>query len=154
MKLNEKNIHLIRTAIRKAVKPFVGDEDTTPDVLTDFYILPASDTGLFSVYDDDDHLLAQTATQQDWANSNVDDFDAEIGRELSALLHDMRKEGEFDNLHKLIMPFSFVQVNENHEQVSELLIVDDDETLLISQDLLQGLDKDLDDFLDQLLKED
>jgi hypothetical protein len=36
--------------------------------------------------------------------------------------------------------------------VSELYVVDDD-TVIIGGDLMQGLDKELDDFLDKLLDE-
>ena len=48
-------------------------------------------------------------------------------------------------------PFSFVLVDEDKETISDLLLVDDD-TLLVNDELLKGLDKELDDFLKNLLE--
>ena len=42
-------------------------------------------------------------------------------------------------------------VDEDKETISELLLVDDD-TLLVNDELLKGLDKELDDFLKDLLE--
>jgi hypothetical protein len=42
--------------------------------------------------------------------------------------------------------------NDDGEHVSELYVVDDD-TVIIGGDLMQGLEKELDDFLDRLLDE-
>ena len=48
-------------------------------------------------------------------------------------------------------PFSFVMVDEDKETYYELMLIDDD-TVLVSQTLLEGLDKELDDFLSDLLE--
>jgi hypothetical protein len=45
-----------------------------------------------------------------------------------------------------------VLVDEEHETVADLLLVDDD-TMLLNDGLLKGLDEELDDFLKQLLEE-
>ena len=52
----------------------------------------------------------------------------------------------------LLKPYSFVLVDEEKETVSELLIVDEEDTLLLSEDLLKGLDEELDAFLKELLE--
>jgi hypothetical protein len=44
-------------------------------------------------------------------------------------------------------------VDEERETVCELLLQDDDDTLLLNEDLLKGLDEELDDFLKKLLEE-
>ena len=44
-----------------------------------------------------------------------------------------------------------VLVDEDKETVTELLLVDDD-TMLVNDELLKGLDKELDDFLKELLE--
>ena len=46
---------------------------------------------------------------------------------------------------------SFVLVDEDKETVAELLLVDDD-TILVDDELLKGLDKELDEFLKNLLE--
>ena len=48
-------------------------------------------------------------------------------------------------------PYSFVLVDEDKETVAELLLIDDD-TLLVDDELLKGLDKELDEFLKNLLE--
>ena len=62
----------------------------------------------------------------------------------------MKENGSFDKL-TILKPYSFVLVDEDKETISELLLVDDD-TLLVNDELLKGLDKELDDFLKDLLE--
>ena len=52
----------------------------------------------------------------------------------------------------ILKPFSFVLENDDKESVEELYLVDD-ETVIIDPDLMEGLDEDLDAFLEKLLKE-
>jgi hypothetical protein len=44
-----------------------------------------------------------------------------------------------------------VLVDDDKETIAELLLLDDD-TLLVDNELLEGLDKELDDFLKELLE--
>jgi hypothetical protein len=53
-----------------------------------------------------------------------------------------------DNLG-IIKPYSFVLENDDKENVAELYIADDD-TVIIGGDLMAGLEKDLDDFINDL----
>jgi hypothetical protein len=48
-------------------------------------------------------------------------------------------------------PFSFVLVDDDKETIAELLLLDDD-TLLVNEELLKGLDEELDAFLKDLLE--
>ena len=50
----------------------------------------------------------------------------------------------------ILKPYSFVLEDDDKENIAELYVVDD-ETMIISGDLMQGLDDDLNDFLKQLL---
>ena len=49
-------------------------------------------------------------------------------------------------------PYTFVLENDEKEPLEELYIVDDD-LVIIDSDMMQDLDKDLDEFLDNLLKD-
>jgi len=51
----------------------------------------------------------------------------------------------------LLKPYSFVLVDEEKETIADLLLMDDD-TMLLSEGLLQGLDEELDAFLKDLLE--
>lgn len=57
----------------------------------------------------------------------------------------MKDAGDFDKV-TILKPYSFVLVDEDKETVAELLLIDDD-TLLVDDELLKGLDKELDEFL-------
>ena len=52
----------------------------------------------------------------------------------------------------ILKPFSFVLEDDDKESIEELYLVDD-ETVIIDPDLMEGLDKDLNDFLENLLKD-
>ena len=52
----------------------------------------------------------------------------------------------------ILKPFSFVLEDDDKESIEELYLVDDD-TAILHEDLMVDLDKDLDDFLDKLLKD-
>ena len=52
----------------------------------------------------------------------------------------------------ILQPYSFVLEDEDKEPVEELYLVDND-TVIIDSDMMQDLDKDLDAFLEKLLKE-
>ena len=52
----------------------------------------------------------------------------------------------------ILKPFSFVLEQDDKEAVEELYLVDDD-TVIIDPDLMQGLDEDLNKFLEDLLKD-
>lgn len=67
---------------------------------------------------------------------------------LTALQHE--NEGKFDKL-TILKPFSFVLVDDDRETIAELLLMDDD-TLLVNEELLKGLDEELDSFLKELLE--
>ena len=52
----------------------------------------------------------------------------------------------------LMKPYSFVLIDEEKETVAELLMVDDLETMFLNDNLLKGLDEELDAFLKDLLE--
>jgi hypothetical protein len=57
--------------------------------------------------------------------------------------------GELERL-AVWMPYSFVLVDEERETIADLLLVDED-TLLVTDSLLEGLNEELNSFLEQLL---
>ena len=58
---------------------------------------------------------------------------------------------EIENM-SIMHPFSFVLMGEDGETLSDLYIVDDD-MVMLDTELLQGLDEELDQFLEDLLKD-
>ena len=89
-------------------------------------------------------------TIDEWSAYEGDDFYENAERVLRPILCRMKDGGDFDKL-TILKPYSFVLVDEEKETVAELLLVDDD-TLLVNDELLKGLDEELDSFLKELLE--
>ena len=99
-------------------------------------------------FDDDEQEITRCVVEQ-WIDNKDEDFYDEI----TGILR-----GSLKILHPIIdtmgilKPFSFVLENDDKESIAELYVADD-ETIIIDGELMEGLDKDLDTFLDNLLKE-
>ena len=106
-------------------------------------------SGQLNIYNDDDEELANVMVEE-WATYDGDDFLENIEPGLRSILCRMKDAGDFDKV-TILKPYSFVLVDEDKETVTELLLVDDD-TMLVNDELLKGLDKELDDFLKELLE--
>ena len=64
----------------------------------------------------------------------------------------LRKNADIvDNLG-ILKPYSFVLEDDDKDNLGELYLADDD-TMIVGGNLMEGLDHDLDDFLDDLLKD-
>ena len=50
----------------------------------------------------------------------------------------------------ILKPFSFVLEDDDKESIAELYVIDDN-MVIIDPDLMEGLDEDLNNFLDKLL---
>ena len=63
----------------------------------------------------------------------------------------MHNEGCFDSLN-IAKPYSFVLTDDDDLSIVDMLIVDDD-TMILSEDLLEGFDEEMNEFLKKLLEE-
>ena len=54
----------------------------------------------------------------------------------------------------ILQPFSFVLIDEDHETLQDLVIIDSEETVVFDHQLLEGFEEDLDQFFDELMKEE
>ena len=99
-------------------------------------------------FDDDDNEVTRCVVEQ-WINNNDEDFYTGVEQTLMATLS--AQSALADSLG-ILKPYSFVLENEDKENVAELYIADD-ETIILGGDLMNGLDKDLDDFFDHLMSE-
>ena len=87
---------------------------------------------------------------EQWIGNNDEDFYDSVERILNNTMNASAKL--IENLG-ILKPYSFVLENDDKENIAELFIADDD-TVIIGKDLMEGLDKDLDSFLNELLKEE
>ncbi len=146
MKATEQTLQQIVRALRKVAEKFPQTEDAA--VLTDIHIRVTQETGELMVFDDDDKELTRCVIEQ-WIENKEDNFYNDIANTLRSLLNKHKKQIE---QLSILRPYSFVLENDEHENLAELYLVDDD-IVIIDEELMAGLDKDLDDFLTKLLKE-
>ena len=118
-------------------------------IVTDIHLQANQNSGELSIFDDEDEYLACVSIEE-WMTYDGDDFYENVERILSTLLHNMKNGGDFEKL-TILKPYSFVLVDDEKETIAELLLMDDD-TLLVNEELLKGLDEELDSFLKELLE--
>lgn len=147
MKLSEQSNNSVIGVIKKAMKNYLNQESSSQ--VTDIFLQPLPDTGELIVYNDDDEILAQTLIPE-WVNPVTEDFYGSTEIILKGALAELQKQGFIESVN-LFKPYSFVLVDEDKETVSDLLLVDD-ETLVVNDGLLKGLDEELDAFLKELLE--
>lgn len=146
MKATEQTIQQIERAIRKVADKFPTNEES--GILTDIHLRVNQDTGELVAFDDDDKEITRCIIEQ-WIDNKDDDFYKDVAGVLRSVLS--RQKDMIEKI-AILKPYSFVLEDEDHEHLSELYLVDD-ETVIIDHELMEGLDKDLDSFLENLLKD-
>lgn len=149
MKLSAKSQAALTAAVQEALGRYLQGEENS--VVTDLHFQPKSDSGELVIYNDDDEELARTIIEE-WVEYADDDFYTQVEHLLRAELTDMKNKGALEKVC-IMRPYSFVLVDDDKETVTDLLLMDDEDTLLLNEDLLKGLDEELDDFLKKLLEE-
>lgn len=146
MNTNEQTLQQIERTIRKIADKFPAAEEAS--IMTDIHIRVNQETGEMVVYNDDDNEINRCVIEQ-WINNTEDNFYDQI---VSVIRKSLMKHKDIIEQMSILKPFSFVLENDDKESVEELYLVDD-ETVIIDPDLMEGLDEDLDAFLEKLLKE-
>ncbi len=146
MKATEQTLLQIERAIRKVADKFPTNDDS--GILTDIHLRVTQDTGELVAFDDDDKEITRCIIEQ-WIENKDDDFYKGVAVVLRSAL---TKQKEMIEKMAILKPFSFVLEDDDHEHLAELYLVDDD-TAIIDQELMAGLDQDLDNFLEDLLKD-
>ena len=144
MSLSRETQTRLQEAIEKMTMNFVTAEETK---VTDFHVHVNGENNEFTIIDDDDTPLARVHIN-DW---NGADNEKVVEKELRGLLTKMHEKGSFDNMN-IAKPYSFVLTDDDGQDIVDLLIIDDD-TLILSEDLLEGFDEEMNEFLKKLLEE-
>ena len=147
MRLSESSFQEIKALINQALSEFRRPSEQA--VVTDIHIMPIRETGDVTISDDDRDLA--TVRLSDLVEIPEEDFYQVMEKALRRILKDIDQVDPLENL-AIWKPFSFVLVDDDRETVAELMLFDEDNTLL-SQSLMQGLDEELDTFLKDLLAE-
>ena len=146
MKATEQTLQQAERAIRKTIEKFPSTEEAT--LLTDIHLRVSQDTGELMSFDDDDNEITRCVIEQ-WIDNKDDNFYQEVAATLRTIL--LKQKEKIEQM-SILKPFSFVLEDDDKETIEDLYLVDDD-TAILHEELMADLDKDLDDFLDKLLKD-
>ncbi|CDF21948.1 putative uncharacterized protein [Prevotella sp. CAG:617] len=147
MEIKEQTISQIERALKKVANKLELNV-TEQKPLTDILIQVKQESGELMVFNDDDEELTRCVIEE-WIENKDEDFYLQIQSVLKQAITNLKEKME--NL-PILKPYSFVLIGEDKETINDLYLVDDD-TIMLDGDLLKGLDKDLDEFLNHLLKD-
>lgn len=147
MEIKEQTISQIERALKKVANKLELNV-TEQKPLTDILIQVKQECGELMVFNDDDEELTRCVIEE-WIENKDEDFYLQIQSVLKQAITNLKEKME--NL-PILKPYSFVLIGEDKETINDLYLVDDD-TIMLDGDLLKGLDKDLDEFLNHLLRD-
>ena len=146
MGYTEQTQQQIERFLRKVAQKFTAKESDMP--MTDIHLRASQDSGDLMAFDDDDNEIGRCVIST-WIENKSDNFYQEIAYTLRSELN--RMKDTIDNL-SIMKPFSFILEDDEKNNIAELYLVDDD-LVMIGGNLMQGLDEDLDNFLQNILKQ-
>ena len=145
MKASEQTTQQLDRVIRKIAQKFPYSEE--PTHLTDIHLRVSQDSGEMLAFDDGDNEITRCVIEE-WIDNKDDDFYSNI---TTILRQALKKLNKVIDRMGLLKPYSFVLEDDEKENIAELYVADDD-TIIINGDLMEGLEKDLDNFFDELMK--
>lgn len=143
-KATEQTAQQIERFLKKIAQKFPPREDTS--IVTDIHVRVSQGSGEMLAFDDDDNEVTRCVVEQ-WINNNDEDFYNGVEQTLISTFSALSTIA--DSLG-ILKPYSFVLENDDKDTIAELYIADDD-TVIIGKDLMEGLDSDLNLFLEKLL---
>lgn len=144
--MTEKTKHQILRFLDKVAEKYPQMDE--PVIYTDIHVRVIQDTGDIMAFDDEDKELTRCVVEE-WINNNDTPETFYSNAELA--IRDVLNES--NNVLGIIQPYNYVLENENGEHVAELFVVDDSETVILGAPFMSDLEKDLDDFINNLLDE-
>ncbi len=119
--------------------------------MTDIILRVFPHSGEVRFYDDDDRELMRIVIEEWIHGSKDEEFYQKVTPILRRAIEEIRTS-VVDTM-AVLHPFTFVMQDEDGETLTDLYIVDDHQTAIISTDLLEGVDEDLEDFFKKLMEE-
>ena len=139
MKASIENLSpILESAIIESLRSYESNNDGS--FLGDLYLRFEEDAK-FSIYDDMENLLNEIVLEED---------QTVVSQVLRHILQKFEQEHFFDKDY-ITKPFTISLIDDDFIAVEELIFIDDD-TLKLESDLWNSLDKELDDFLKDLMK--
>lgn len=146
MKVNEQTIQQINRFTNKVAQKYPANEETC--TMTDIHVRVSQESGDLMAFDDNDTEITRCVVEE-WIGNTDTDFYKEI---TCILRNELTKQKDIIENMGIQKPYNFVLEDDDKENIAELYVADDD-TIIIGGDIMEGLDKDLDSFLEKLLNE-
>ena len=140
------DLQQISRALKKIAQKFPPHDE--PSLLTDIHLRVSQDSGELVAFDDEDQEITRCVIEQ-WIDNKEENFYTQV---TNLLRNETKKMGDTIDSMGIMKPFCFVLEDEDKTTVSDLYLADDD-TVIIGDDLMKGLDKDLDSFFEKLMSE-
>lgn len=140
---------LIRSTFVEAIDTL--SKDYQGSSLTDVFITVDKESGEVAFYDDEENKVAEIVIF-DWVDKVEELSDEKVISILREVTEDLDKEEMFSSLD-LYKPFSVNYADDNLEVIEELLLINEDSTIKLDNDLMEKFDREFDDFLNKLLNE-
>ncbi len=138
-----QTLQQITRALRKVAQKFPPGETAA---MTDIHMQVKPESGELITYNDDDDELNRCVIEQ-WIGCNDELYD-DAAEQIRQCIEQIRHE-VVDRM-SLSRPFSYVLLNDEHETLGDIYLVDEDEVIVPTR-LLEGLDEDLNAFLEKLM---
>ncbi len=146
MEHTQQTISQVDRALERTIAKFPESEEAV--VFTDIHLKVSQESGELLSFNDDGEELNR-AVISDWIENKDEDFFREATALLRQRLNNLSKKIDFMGIMK---PFSFILDDDETDTTTELYVADDD-TVIIGEELMEGLNDDLDKFLDDLMKD-
>lgn len=143
MQASEHTIKQIERALKKVAQKFNVELENQP--LTDIHIQVNQESGELLVFNDEDVEITRCVVEE-WIESKDEDFYEHVK---SMLLQVIQQNKDITEGLHVLRPYSYVLVDEDHETICDLYLVDDD-TIVLDGELMEGLSEDLDQFWEEL----
>lgn len=146
MKATEQTTAQIERVIRKIAQKF-SDKEEIP-TLTDIHLRVSQESGELRAYDDDDNEITRCVVEA-WINCTDEQFFEHVTGVCRSVLQAHRQT--VDTI-PVLKPYHWVLEDEDSDDMAELYVADDD-TVIVGVDLMKDLDKELDKFFENLMKD-
>lgn len=146
MEATEQTFLQTERFLRKIAEKFPPCDETP--IMTDIHVCASQESGELIAFNDDDQEITRCVVEQ-WIGNEDELF---YDNAAHILREGMKKCHQAIDKMGIMKPFSFVLEDEEKTFVAELYVADDD-TVILGGDLMEGLDQDLDHFLNNLLKD-
>ena len=144
MKATEQTQQQIERFVKKIAQKFPQSHEASQ--LTDIHIRVTQESGEMMAFDDDENEITRCVVEQ-WIDNKDEDFYDQV---LLILRNQFKRQRKIIDDFGILKPYSLVLENDDKESMGELYLADDD-TVIVSGDLMEGLDKELDDFFNDLM---